>query len=731
MPSAATNPTSITVITVTLNCADSIVETLASVSAQTCRTVEHVVIDGGSTDGTADIVRDFGVAYFVSEPDGGIYQAMEKGVAAATGDVLIFLNAGDVFIDDRVCEEALNYFHNTGTDIVFGDFVPYLLRPSDKFEHPCFVPDRVCRNDQVRDRSCLQNQNIHHQAVFYGRHVFTKCSFFSPEWPDGSDYELNVQALVQHGFTAKYYPRTISKFALGGLSTSNFDRETVQHEKLIELVRNKYFSTAIPFCEDEYIIDSPKTKARPSGLITWLLSPLRLARNLMIAVTGRVRQAMNSRSPDRDDLTDVIADFRMRTDSIYRLASDQHQLLVELHTAIDRIAVQEARIRDLEDSIINLRDLVASSGQEAAGDTVEIISRQETRIRELAKSVTTLHGLVIANERETAKCADEMISRTETLARTAERRHEELAHFGHSVLATLGTMQHAASRFQEATDVNTARLLDARPIDVGSPTQAAYRISSQFDEDGIIQYLTQHIPIPNKVFVEFGVEDYTEANTRLLLLKDNWRGLVLDSSGSHVSTIRSSALYWQHDLSAIAAFVSRENINQLIAGAGIEGDIGLLSVDIDGMDYWVWEAIDIVSPRIVVCEYNAIFGPVDSVVVPYRPDFDRTKAHFSNLYAGASLAALHHLACQKGYSLICSNSAGNNAFFVRDDCLANLEPRWPRDAYVKAQFRESRDADGNLTFLPIEQGIDLIADLPVVDVTTGRHVAIRELGILL
>lgn len=154
--------------------------------------------------------------------------------------------------------------------------------------------------------------------------------------------------------------------------------------------------------------------------------------------------------------------------------------------------------------------------------------------------------------------------------------------------------------------------LESRSVAALGPHEIAsaeFQVFSQFGDDGIIQFLVQRVPVENEVFVEFGVEDYHESNTRFLLVHDNWRGLVMDGGTSHVEFLRGRELAWRHYVDAKTAWVDRDNINGLIEGAGIAGDIGLLSVDIDGNDYWVVEAIDAVSPRILVLEYNSVFGP--------------------------------------------------------------------------------------------------------------------------
>lgn len=257
---------------------------------------------------------------------------------------------------------------------------------------------------------------------------------------------------------------------------------------------------------------------------------------------------------------------------------------------------------------------------------------------------------------------------------------------------------------------------------------AEFQVFSQWGEDGIIQYLLGKVPIENPTFVEFGVEDYSESNTRFLLCHDGWSGLVIDGGDRHRRFIHERGLDWRYDLQAVRAFVTRENIDELLGGAGLRGDIGLLSVDIDGNDYWVLEAIRSVSPRILVVEYNSTFGPDHAITVPYRADFRRERAHWSRLYYGASLAALVHLASAKGYAFVGSNGAGNNAFFVRRDVAGRLPALEAREGWVQSRFRESRDRAGRLSLVRSHrERRRLIAALPVLEVTTGRVV---ELGSL-
>ena len=226
-----------------------------------------------------------------------------------------------------------------------------------------------------------------------------------------------------------------------------------------------------------------------------------------------------------------------------------------------------------------------------------------------------------------------------------------------------------------------------------------FRVFSQWGEDGIIQHLISTVEIDRPIFIEFGVQNYIESNTRFLLTNNNWSGLIIDGNQQYINFIRNDPIYWQYNLKAEFAFITCENINNLISGSGICGSIGLLSIDIDGNDYWVWKSIEVISPVIVVIEYNARFGPDDAVTVPYDPEFVRERAHHSMLYFGASLPALVLLGTQKGYAFVGCNSAGNNAFFVRRDRLpSELAALSVADGFVRNQYRESRDALGRLTF---------------------------------
>ena len=281
----------------------------------------------------------------------------------------------------------------------------------------------------------------------------------------------------------------------------------------------------------------------------------------------------------------------------------------------------------------------------------------------------------------------------------------------------------------EKIQIGLARI-EGRQIahsNVTSLPKAEFQVFSQWGEDGIIELLRNKIEVTTKSFVEFGVQDYRESNTRYLLVNDNWSGLVIDGSLENIEYIKKDPIYWKYNLKAECAFITKENINHLLEKSGVGGEVGLLSIDIDGNDYWVWQSIDAVNPSIVVCEYNSLWGPTRSVTTPYDASFVRTQKHYSDLYYGASIKALSELGLSKGYSLVGSNSAGNNAFFVRRDLLGDLLPIAPEEAWVKSNFRESKDCSGKLTYLGFEDRRELISEMPLVDLHTMQTIRVRDL----
>lgn len=259
--------------------------------------------------------------------------------------------------------------------------------------------------------------------------------------------------------------------------------------------------------------------------------------------------------------------------------------------------------------------------------------------------------------------------------------------------------------------------------------EAEFKVFSQFGDDGIIQYILGRINLPKEMqkFVEFGVGDYTEANTRFLLINNNWSGLIIDASEDNANYIKADHIYWKHQIKVLNEFITVANINSIITKEGFAENLGLLHIDIDGNDYWVWKAINVSKPVVVVIEYNSVFGFKKPVSVSYKRNFDRTKAHYSNLYWGASLKAYCVLAKTKGYVFIGTNSAGNNAYFVRKDYSRGFNLFTCENGYTKSKLRDSRGKNGKLTYLGGDDRLKEMKNMFVEDVENGKVIKLSEL----
>lgn len=222
------------------------------------------------------------------------------------------------------------------------------------------------------------------------------------------------------------------------------------------------------------------------------------------------------------------------------------------------------------------------------------------------------------------------------------------------------------------------------------------KIYSQNGEDGLLLHFFSVIGAPNKTFIEFGIEDGTECNGANLAINFGWKGLFIEGSPNQAD-LAKAFYHDRHKLSPSdvrieCKFLNTENINEVFSACGFSGDLDLLSIDIDGVDYWIWKAIEVVLPRIVIVEYNASFGAARSITVPYHPSFDRYEKHPSGWYHGASLTALTRLAAAKKYILAGCDSCGCNAIFIRADLAASkVEPINPQDAFYPcaARLREA------------------------------------------
>lgn len=203
--------------------------------------------------------------------------------------------------------------------------------------------------------------------------------------------------------------------------------------------------------------------------------------------------------------------------------------------------------------------------------------------------------------------------------------------------------------------------VEAKPLRRLSLTGWERSVFSQFGEDGVIAELVRRVGAPNRYFVDFGAETGLEGNC-VLLAYAGWNGLFIEADAE-----KARSLHWRYSsyrmVRTVTATVSPDNVEELFRGEGVPVEPDVLSIDVDGVDWWIWRAITSFRPRIVVIEYNGHLTTDRALTIPveYREPWDGTA------YYGASLTAYERLALMKGYRLAHTELNGNNAFFVRED----------------------------------------------------------------
>ena len=260
------------------------------------------------------------------------------------------------------------------------------------------------------------------------------------------------------------------------------------------------------------------------------------------------------------------------------------------------------------------------------------------------------------------------------------------------------------------------------------------KIFSQNGEDGIIDYLlTQLKLIPNSTnFVEIGVGDYRESNTRFLYNCFHPKGLIIDCIANMETKVKSHINIWRGDLRVCEKKIDTENINEVL-NQYCDFEIDLFSVDIDSIDYWIIKKLKNNVSKIFVAEYNPVFGPDLKVTVPNISGFDRTKYHYSNLCYGMSLAALIELMKNKGYYFVGTNLQKMNAFFISEKFKKEyfFEKIIIKDLsnYTDSNIRDSRDLNYNLNFLTGKNKLKEIENCEVVNLENEKNdlVKIKDL----
>ena len=267
---------------------------------------------------------------------------------------------------------------------------------------------------------------------------------------------------------------------------------------------------------------------------------------------------------------------------------------------------------------------------------------------------------------------------------------------------------------------------------INSLEDVYFKIFSQNSEDGVLIYLLKSLGIKKHVkFVEIGTQDYSESNTRYIFETMNSTGLIIDPTKDLFKKISSYLKIWKNSLEIHNDFIDSDNIKNILAKYNFNENLDLLSIDIDGIDYWVIKSLPDKISKIIVAEYNPYFGSKLEVTVPNIKKFDRFKYNYTGLCFGTSLKALVNLLDRKGYTFVGSNDLNNNAFFVRRDLISKISVKVPTtkdlSIFTDTNFRNSVDKEGKLNYLNKIEILDKIKNCEVTDIITGKKTKFGDL----
>ena len=261
-----------------------------------------------------------------------------------------------------------------------------------------------------------------------------------------------------------------------------------------------------------------------------------------------------------------------------------------------------------------------------------------------------------------------------------------------------------------------------------------YKVFSQTGEDGIIDYLLYSLNIKVPKFVEIGVGDYRESNTRYIFEKNCCKGIIIDKNHNLKNKVSEVVKLWRGDLTIVETTVTSKNIVDILFSNYFENDVDILSLDIDGIDYWIIDTLPEKFSKVAIIEYNSIFGSNLEVTIPNIENFDLKKYHYSCLCYGASLKALIKLMKRKKYVFVGTNIACHNAFFVLESEVNKLNLTLPDtndlSKYSTSHLSDSRSIDGKLSYLSGKQKLREIENCEVIDLSDGEKKLVKLKNIL-
>ena len=275
--------------------------------------------------------------------------------------------------------------------------------------------------------------------------------------------------------------------------------------------------------------------------------------------------------------------------------------------------------------------------------------------------------------------------------------------------------------------IGTSHILNMRKNykNISNLNEVDFKVFSQNGEDGIIDYLLFSLQIEKPKFIEIGVGDYYESNTRFLFERSSGDGLIIDIIDNLQKRVEKNIRLWRGNVKILNRKIDSENILATLKEFNFFDNIDLFSIDVDGIDYWILEKMPKKFCKLIVAEYNPYFGSNLEISVPNDKNFDRSKYHHSNLCFGASLKSIINLLDRKGFIFLGTNLFKNNAFFVNSDFKDNLFLEIPNNnelnSFTNASFRESRDINNKLNFIDPKDILNEIKKCDVVDLSNNEH----------
>ena len=222
----------ISIITVCYNSATTITDTLSSVGDQSYDNIEHIVVDGGSSDGTIELLKRYGkrVSKLVTGPDNGIYDAMNKGIALATGDYVAYLNADDFYTNNKVIQQVAKAIHETNTDAIFGD-LSYVKRNNPE------TRVRYWKSQMFQPGSFVRGFAPPHPTFFMKRNLLNELGGFDLSYSLASDFDLMFRALEIKKYTSTYMPLELTQMRTGGATNISLKNIIRQNQEILRCLR--------------------------------------------------------------------------------------------------------------------------------------------------------------------------------------------------------------------------------------------------------------------------------------------------------------------------------------------------------------------------------------------------------------------------------------------------------------------------------------------------------------